>query len=240
MDNLLVLQPKGRYVQINNCCMVYENGVVVCGEKVIKPTVTPTGLMIRVNRRDCKLNKMLHTIVAEAFVAKPNDEYHYDVRHKNGNLFDNRAENLEWKRRGSDLVKKENKESKYKSVRKNPILQVNPKNMEIIKEYSNLKEAAVANGFPYSALAEARAKREVYRGYLWVKKDDYYNISPKEIISIEIDKLKVKNLQKFLRDIQQHIFSGTLKINIRGEDKSYLISNSSIKEINIESSDKKN
>lgn len=49
--------------------------------------------------------KVLHKIIAEAFLGIPPPDYKY-VRHKNGNLSDNRLENLEWSK-----AKRKNKQT---------------------------------------------------------------------------------------------------------------------------------
>ena len=164
-----VRKPEGRSVKINECCKVYENGIVVCNGKVKRPTVTPSGLFIRINRKNCKLSKAIHILVAETFLKKPKDDYYYDVNHKNGNLYDNRLENLEWKRRGEKLMIKRN----YKASRRWPIAQIDPNTGEVVKEWMSAKEAAYTLGMAYSNLIKAINKNEKYRDYFWkrLKKD---------------------------------------------------------------------
>ena len=139
-------EAEGRSVKVNECCKIYENGILICNGKVKRPTVTPSGLFVRVNRKNCKLSKAIHILVAEAFLKKPKGDYYYDINHKNGDIYDNRLENLEWKRRGEKLIVKRN----YKASRKWPIIQIDPDTGKVVKEWMSAKEAAYTLGMAYS------------------------------------------------------------------------------------------
>lgn len=63
--------------------------------RILKPKVNKLGYVRVTIRKDGKTYTCkVHTLVAEAFLEKPNDAT--EINHKNGNPSDNRVENLEW------------------------------------------------------------------------------------------------------------------------------------------------
>ena len=83
----------------------------------------------------------VHRVVAEAFVENPDPEHLTIVKHKNGDVTDNRAENLEWAAHASNF-------SNYRSCR-NKIYCVEK---DIV--YGSLRSAAYANGIQQDMLSE--------------------------------------------------------------------------------------
>jgi hypothetical protein len=63
--------------------------------QLITPHVTPKGyLRCQLGMNGQKANKMVHRLVAEAFIPNPDDKP--EVNHRNGNKQDNHIDNLEW------------------------------------------------------------------------------------------------------------------------------------------------
>jgi len=63
--------------------------------QMITPHITPKGyLRCQLGMNGQKANKLIHRIVADAFITNPDDKP--EINHRNGNKRDNRVDNLEW------------------------------------------------------------------------------------------------------------------------------------------------
>jgi hypothetical protein len=103
------------------------------------------------------------TFVATAFVPNPNG--YKEIKHKNGNRLDNRAENLEW----VPSTKKEKKEYKSKSA---PIIQQLDEDRKVIKEWPNtytvFNKAGLRQGIIHKVCC---GLKKDYAGFTWRYKD---------------------------------------------------------------------
>lgn len=92
------------------------------------------------NTKDFVKTIVVHRLVANLFLDKPNNiEYKY-VDHKNGNKHDNRVENLEWVNH-SENVKRSHQNINRVSTGK-PIEQWNYETKEFVKTFDSIREAA--------------------------------------------------------------------------------------------------
>lgn len=135
---------------------------------ILKATLNKNGyLYVRLGRGR---NVAVHRMVAEAF--KPNPHNYPTVDHINRIRTDNRLENLRWAPMKLQCKNSDNKnrESVKKSLSK-PVEQYTL-NMEFVAEYPSVAEAAKANGFIATFIAQvARGKRKSAYKHIWVYKE---------------------------------------------------------------------
>ena len=144
--------------------------------KKLTPWVTNSGyLMVDLNKNNKKTHKLIHRLVAEAFI--PNPENKPQVNHKNGNKRDNNIKNLEW------ATSSENNLHAYKFLGRTPprpwlgkfgknnssskiVQQI--KNGNIISEFYGTAEASRKTKVQQSDISACcLGKRKTAGGYTW-------------------------------------------------------------------------
>lgn len=105
--------------------------------KFLMPYIKKSGwLCIKVKYNGRYQEKPIHRLVGELFVIKSSPDLDR-VIHKNGNLVDNRADNLMW-------VTKSTVASIGRSRCSVPVLKLDPETLEVLDEFSSIKEAALS------------------------------------------------------------------------------------------------
>ena len=142
----------------------------------IKPIKKTTGYYsVWLSNNANKANKLLHRLVAEAFI--PNPLCKKTVNHINGDKSDNRVQNLEWN------TYSENIKHAYRNFLKKPPLSMlgkfgkdNPKskiviqikNGKIVAEFYGLSEASRKTNISVSNICNCcKGKKKTAGGYQW-------------------------------------------------------------------------
>lgn len=122
---------------------ITDDGKVI-SYKYSKPRVMKTWLQkggyenIKLSKKNITTNKLIHRLVAEAFI--PNPDNLPEVNHKNKNRADNRVENLEWCTRLSNLYDSYSTMSPVRNFIEVDL--INTKTGEILGSFQSKKSAA--------------------------------------------------------------------------------------------------
>ena len=181
-DNKMIVTSTGRIFRRYPVCKKYpERGFT--GFREVKPGLGYDYLRVGVG--SCK-PKLVHRLVAEAFI--PNPENKPTVDHINGNRLDNRVENLRW---ATQKENNNNPNTRYKNVYSSnrkvwtDIQGFNPKTNHRTPVFKNCREASnwiTPEGKkinPGSLLCFLN-KKITYRNYYWTARlvtgEEYRNI----------------------------------------------------------------
>ena len=113
-------------------------------------------------------NKLIHRLVATAFIPNPNN--YPQVNHLNENVNDNRANNLEW------VLPRENanygtRNQRISQIKSKSVLQFDL-NGNLIAEYESQTQAAKLNNcYQYAISYCCLGKWKTYKGYIWKYKN---------------------------------------------------------------------
>ena len=164
LQNEVIKDEIWRYIEgYNGVYEVSNYGRVRKGSKIMIQDLGSTKEFLRVRllkdgkRKECRVSRL----VANAFIEKEFQSQNI-VFHKNGNIHDNHADNLEWIRR-KDIPRKQLKRSRAISIAK-----IDTFTGEILDEYDSMREACRENYMGHSTLWEAIRKRDgISCGYKW-------------------------------------------------------------------------
>ena len=110
-----------------------------------------------------KYNKLIHRLVAEAFI--PNPKNLPEVNHKNGIKTDNRVENLEWCSHKENHLHRFNV-LKQKSKRRKRVVQI--KNNMVVAIFDSVGDAEKSTGVNHTCISKCCLKKQkTAGGYKW-------------------------------------------------------------------------
>ncbi len=155
----------------------------ICSKKYLKPSRNKNGYMMveLFNEKEGK-NKLVHRVVAEAFIPNPNN--YPQVNHKDENKLNNNVTNLEWctakynmnygkaaKTRHSkiDYSKQIYKDSMKKAydVLKKSVIQCDPFG-NVINKFKSITEASKNTNISRTNIGRsANGKRKTAGGFIW-------------------------------------------------------------------------
>ena len=133
-------------------------------KKILIPSINPGYKRITLCKNGKRENKVIHRIVAEAFLDNPKN--FLCVNHKDENKLNNCVENLEW----CDIKYNTNYGTCIERRSKNNQKPVNQYdlNMNFIKRYESIKEASNGNYSLYTHIGECcKGKHFSVGGYIW-------------------------------------------------------------------------
>lgn len=144
VSNLGRIKSKDRYV------MTCGGGKRFIQGQIIKPIVcTNKYLEVGLNKENKRTIKLLHRLVAAAFVENPNNLP--EVNHKDENPQNNNAENLEWctSKYNANYGTRNQRMVKEKYLK--PVVMID-KDGKVVKRFKSLGEATRQTGFDISAI----------------------------------------------------------------------------------------
>ena len=126
-------------------------------------------------------NKLVHRLVAETFIDNPN--HYLEVNHKDGNKYNNNADNLEWCNRKQNMqhavktkLYKAPNEGRYgeKSYKAIKVKMIDKNTNEVLKIFGSIIDAAHYIGINKSChiVSCCKGKLKTAYGYKW----QYYNV----------------------------------------------------------------
>lgn len=149
----------GKYIQVRPNCTIYREG------KILWPEVCKNGyLRVQLYKDNSRNHKLIHRLVAEAFIPNPNNLE--TVNHKNENKQDNSIDNLEWMsavdniRYGTGIQRKS-------SSKKRPVKQLSLEG-ELIRVWDSARDAEAELGIKNSSICSCcRGKQKTAGNFKW-------------------------------------------------------------------------
>jgi hypothetical protein len=168
VENWKDIKGTGGLYQISDCGRVrrkpYRNNFTGCRYKGMYcyPSLNTGGYQfvnILLIEEDCRKNRLIHRLVADAFIPNPNN--YNCVRHKDGNRLNNHVDNLEW------FDRKRNPKSHGCLFNAKKVEQYD-KNGELVAVYKSMIQASKETGVNYTGIGNAlNGRAKTAGGYVW-------------------------------------------------------------------------
>lgn len=145
--------------------LIYDDGRVwsLYRKKFLKQQIKKGYFCVNLRNGSNRKTSTVHRLVAEAFLANPNNLP--EVNHRDENKLNNNVWNLEWCTREYN----QNFGTRIERIKKShcrPVLQI--KNGEIINRFESAKAASKATGFNSSNITRAcQGKKKTIGGCVW-------------------------------------------------------------------------
>lgn len=118
---------------------------------------------VKLCKNNIKKFKIIHRLVAEAFIPNPNKLE--EVNHKDGNKLNNNVENLEWCTKSENMIHAY-KNKLAKPTRISPVIQYDLQG-NLIKKYNSIKEARLQNKKCSKISDCCIGNRKTAGGFVW-------------------------------------------------------------------------
>ena len=108
-------------------------------------------------------SKMVHCLVAEAFIPIPDSQHQYEVDHIDNNVTHNSVDNLQW------LTHEQNLEKSFQlgnQIKPRKIVYQYTKDLKLIATYNSVNDALRATNIRHISEC-ATGKRKTAGGYIW-------------------------------------------------------------------------
>jgi hypothetical protein len=168
VENWKDIKGTGGLYQISDCGRIrrkpYRNNFTGCRYKGMYcyPSLNTSGYQfvnILLIEEDCRKNKFIHRLVADAFIPNPNN--YNCVRHKDGNRLNNHVDNLEW------FDRKRNPKSHGCLFNAKKVEQYD-KSGKLLAVYKSMIQANKETGVNYTAIGNVLHDRaKTAGGYVW-------------------------------------------------------------------------
>ncbi len=122
--------------------------------------------LIKLCKNSISYHKLVHRLVAEAFISNPDPENFLEVHHIDGNPHNNHVSNLEWTSRELNLKRSYNTMSSTRNFIECYLYKEN----EFIKEFKNKKEACEFASKNFDCSYTSLMKYERSKEYRLVRK----------------------------------------------------------------------
>jgi len=150
------------FVTLNGDVISYKRGFRKCLAKRIQHKGY---LTVFISNGTKLINKMIHRLVAEAFIANPENKP--QVNHKDGNKTNNHVDNLEWCTASENLKHAYDFLGRANKKTNKPVIQFDL-NMNVISEYESMAKAQIKTGIHNSKISMAcNGKRKIAGGFIW-------------------------------------------------------------------------
>lgn len=123
-------------------------------------------LKIQFSMNGKRINKLVHRLVAQAFIPNPNDLP--EVNHKDGDRMNNNVDNIEWCTHEENIAYRE----KYGKAQNKPVFAINLSTLEV-SQFRSQHEAGRELGVSQQSVSSViKGKRKQTGGYWFVNADD--------------------------------------------------------------------